>query len=164
MVNTVTRDARDVEVVTIGDGQADRFDLRIVQPEGIARNLGTWAAEVTRDDFLMPQGVIGHAIIHSKVVVVDPFTDPVVVTGSHNFSASASRKNDENFLIIRGDRELAERFAVNIMSTYQHYRWRAYLLRSQQAGRSPWSFLVDADGWQRRLETDARAMRFWLRS
>ena len=95
---------------------------------------------------------------------MDPFTDPVVVTGSHNFSASASRKNDENFLIIRGDRELAERFAVNIMSTYQHYRWRAYLLRSQQAGRSPWSFLVDADGWQRRLETDARAMRFWLRS
>ena len=56
VVDTVTRDARDVEVVTIGDGQADRFDLRIVQPEGIARNLGTWAAEVTRDDFLMPKG------------------------------------------------------------------------------------------------------------
>src|SRR6267378_6846954 len=57
---------------------------------------------VTRNEFIpMQGGVVGFAIVHSKLIVVDPFTNPVVVTGSHNFSGSASSKNDENFVIIR---------------------------------------------------------------
>jgi len=63
------------------------------------------------------------------MIVIDPFTNPTVITGSHSFSASASIKNDENLLIVQGNRALAERYAVNIMATYQHYRWRAYLQR-----------------------------------
>jgi phosphatidylserine/phosphatidylglycerophosphate/cardiolipin synthase-like enzyme len=82
-----------------------------------------WAVETTRGQFL---GDIGYAIIHSKVLVVDPFSDdPTVVTGSHNFSISASEDNDENFIVVRGDRGLAEAYAVNVESAWRHYAARA---------------------------------------
>lgn len=67
----------------------------------------------------------GHAIVHSKMMVIDPFSSKlVVVTGSHNFSKPASESSDENFVIIRHHASLAEAVAVHILSVYHHYRWR----------------------------------------
>jgi len=94
----------------------------IVQPQGMAHPAASWAIETTRKQFL---GNIGYAIIHSKVLVVDPFSnDPTVVTGSHNFSISASEDNDENFIVVRGDKALAESYVVNIESAWRHYAAR----------------------------------------
>jgi hypothetical protein len=42
-----------------------------------------------------------------------------------NFSLSASEENDENFVVVRGDRALAEAYAVNIQSAWRHYAGRA---------------------------------------
>ena len=45
----------------------------------------------------------GTGILHNKVMIVDPFhpdADPLVLTGSHNWSSSADLRNDENSLII----------------------------------------------------------------
>ena len=61
----------------------------------------------------------------------------MVITGSHNFSTSASAKNDENFIIIKGDAEFAEAYAVNILGAYAHYRWRAFLAADEQAFQRP---------------------------
>ncbi len=95
----------------------------VVQPEGLEHPAAGWAVETTRKQF---QGSVGHAIIHSKALVVDAFSDdPTVVTGSHNFSLSASEENDENFVVVRGDRALAEAYAVNIQSAWRHYAGRA---------------------------------------
>ncbi len=45
------------------------------------------------------------AIVHSKAIVIDPFSDScAVIAGSHNFSDSASSKNDENLVIVRGNK------------------------------------------------------------
>ena len=56
-------------------------------------------------------------IVHSKVMVIVPLSeDPVIVTGSHNFSASASEKNDENPVIVRGQKKLARAYAAYVMS------------------------------------------------
>ncbi len=44
-----------------------------------------------------------NSIYHSKYVIVDPSntsSDPLVETGSHNWTSSADTKNDENILII----------------------------------------------------------------
>ena len=47
----------------------------------------------------------GFAIIHDKILVIDPFSDDcVVVTGSHNLGHKASYNNDENLVIIEGNR------------------------------------------------------------
>jgi phosphatidylserine/phosphatidylglycerophosphate/cardiolipin synthase-like enzyme len=51
---------------------------------------------------------------HNKVIVIDAGTaQPVVITGSFNFTWSAQTMNAENLLIIRGNAALAERFASN---------------------------------------------------
>lgn len=107
--------------------------------------------------------MIGHAIVHSKAIVIDPFTDPVVITGSHNFSGRASTHNDENLLIRLGDAQLAERYAVHIMGVYQHYRWRKYLRDAKSSGRSPFANLAAGDKWQSKLtDTRQRELSVWL--
>jgi len=166
VVNTLkpSKTGQDVSVELIGRGQHKGFDLRVIQPEGVAGGLAEWATEVTRRDFLMGQGgVIGHAIIHSKIIVIDPRTRPIVITGSHNFSQSASSKNDENLIIIKGNSGLAERYAVNIMSVYQHYRWRAYLQDCNAKGISPWHGLKKTDQWQKQDAPTDPELGFWLK-
>ena len=61
------------------------------------------------------------------MIAIDPFSaDPTVITESHHFSARASSKNDENFIVVH-DRALAESCAANVIAAWQHYGWRAYL-------------------------------------
>jgi phosphatidylserine/phosphatidylglycerophosphate/cardiolipin synthase-like enzyme len=75
----------------------------------------------------------GHAIIHDKIVVIDPLskTDCTVITGSHNLGFKASYANDENMLIVRGNQGLALAYAVHVLDVYDHYKFRAAL--EQQA-------------------------------
>jgi phosphatidylserine/phosphatidylglycerophosphate/cardiolipin synthase-like enzyme len=149
-------DESQVDVKLVDGTERKQVRLNIVQPEGVKHRFAKFAAEVTRTEFTAN---VGHAIIHSKVLVIDPFSkDPTVITGSHNFSASASQKNDENFIIIRGDRELAEAYAVNIMGAYAHYRWRAYLSQTNR----PFNGLKDDDKWQApRLKSARRDLDFF---
>jgi phosphatidylserine/phosphatidylglycerophosphate/cardiolipin synthase-like enzyme len=149
-------DESAVDVKLIDGANHRPLHLDIIQPEGVKHPFANFAEEVTRKQFL---GGIGHAIIHSKVVVIDPFSaDPVVITGSHNFSASASSKNDENFIIIKGDHELAEAYAVNIFGAYAHYRWRAFLSQTNK----PFNGLKDNDKWQApKLAAERRDLQFW---
>ena len=71
----------------------------------------------------------GFAIIHDKIVVIDPLdpTGCTVVTGSHNLGFKASYQNDENLLIIRGNQSLAISYAVHVLDVYDHYVMRARL-------------------------------------
>jgi phosphatidylserine/phosphatidylglycerophosphate/cardiolipin synthase-like enzyme len=136
----------------------DRYT--VVQPQGNEEILGPWIAEVTRKDFLSQ---VGHAIVHSKVLVIDPLSDdPVVVTGSHNFSAPASEKNDENLVIIRGQKKLAMAYATYVMSVYQHYRFRSYVRETLEQGKKPWSYLDDNDKWLKgELRSKAQEIAYW---
>jgi phosphatidylserine/phosphatidylglycerophosphate/cardiolipin synthase-like enzyme len=166
VVNTLTAAGKknvDVELVSTVRKQ-EPFRLKVVEPEGLGEGLAGWAHEVMRDDFLISRGgAIGYAITHSKMVVLDPLTNPVVITGSHNLSESASTKNDEQFMIIRGDRALAERYAVNIMGVYEHYAWRALVKEKKKTGEPiEESFLKKSDVWQEKLKTNAEKLAFWL--
>lgn len=162
----VEKDESQVSVEIHGASKKSSVDLSIVQPEGIRAPFASWAATVTRNEFITRQGgVIGFAIVHSKLIVVDPFTNPVVVTGSHNFSLSASQKNDENFMIVRGNEELARHYAAHILSVYHHYRWLAYVNEMQRRGEAPEAHLKKSDSWQDgKLRGAAkRENDFWLR-
>ena len=73
------------------------------------------------------KGQRGHMLVHLKAIVANFTTDaPVIISGSHNLSAAASSGNDENYLIIRGDRDLADRYGLEILRFYEHYRFRYY--------------------------------------
>jgi phosphatidylserine/phosphatidylglycerophosphate/cardiolipin synthase-like enzyme len=148
-------DESEVAVTLLDSQTRRRLRLNVIQPRAAVHSIANFAEEVTREQF---KSGIGHAIIHSKVLVIDPFSaDPVVITGSHNFSIAASEKNDENFIIVKGNHQLAEAYAVNILGAYAHYRWRSQL-------RTPSVFqgLKDDDSWQEpKLRAVRPGFRFW---
>jgi phosphatidylserine/phosphatidylglycerophosphate/cardiolipin synthase-like enzyme len=73
------------------------------------------------------KGQKGRLLVHTKAIVCDFTSDaPVVISGSHNLSAAASNGNDENFLIMRGDTDLADRYGLELLRFYEHYRFRYY--------------------------------------
>jgi len=136
-------------------------DFRIVQPQGL-HAVGNFAAEVMRGTFLHD---IGFAIVHSKVIVIDPNGDsPIVVTGSHNFSASASGKNDENLMIIEGNKALAKAYAVNVQGVFDHYRFRAVANMMEKEGKDVVDVMKDPKSWQKSwFEGDKQLeLQFWL--
>ncbi|MGZ6004500.1 MAG: phospholipase D-like domain-containing protein [Caulobacteraceae bacterium] len=97
------------------------------------------------------------AIVHSKTIVVDPFSpNCAVITGSHNFSPSASKSNDENLVIIRGDQALARAYAVHISGVYDAYAWRAFL----DGGGDPTSLYTLA-GWKPGGVKE-QELKFWM--
>jgi phosphatidylserine/phosphatidylglycerophosphate/cardiolipin synthase-like enzyme len=154
-----TKNFLDVQLVASGQAfKPDRYS--IVQPQGINPGLAEWLAETTRKDFLSQ---VGHAIVHSKVMVIDPFSpDPIVVTGSHNFSVSASEHNDENLLIIRGHKPLAAAYAAHIMAVYSHYRFRFYVRQCLAEHKQPFSYLDDDDKWLKdELASKVLEIKFW---
>jgi phosphatidylserine/phosphatidylglycerophosphate/cardiolipin synthase-like enzyme len=105
----------------------------------------------------------GHAIIHDKIIVIDPLDEAgcAVITGSHNLGYKASYDNDENMLIVRGNQPLALCYAVHVIDVYQHYLMRAKQEDEQRkallAGKKPKSpevnhgFLKTNDTWQDRF-------------
>lgn len=137
----------------------DPMNLDAITPSGIKAQFSFWASE------FMKGGKIS-VFVHSKVLCIDPFGEnPIVVTGSHNFSPSASEGNDENFLVIQGDKDLARSYAAHIISVYNHYRWRQYVAATLAAGNTPWQKLEGAATWQNsRLHSvkQIAEWKFWL--
>ena len=111
----------DLKILTSGPNE----DSMISSPQGIFKNFAAWRTEIYK---------YGHAIIHDKTIVVDPFSkDCAVITGSHNLGFRASSNNDENMLIIRGDRPIAQAYAAHVMDIFEHYRsrWITYNKKAQ---------------------------------
>jgi hypothetical protein len=73
------------------------------------------------------KGQKGRLLVHTKAIVVDFTSDaPTIISGSHNLSEAASNGNDENYLIIRGDTDLADRYGLELLRFYEHYRFRYF--------------------------------------
>lgn len=139
-------------------GEEKQFRDSTLLPDGLPQdNLPSWAKEEFNRRMFFPAGL--NAIVHSKVIVVDPFSaNCAVVTGSHNFSDSASKSNDENIVIIRGNRLLAQAYAVHIQGVYDHYSWRAFL----GEGGNPDTLFQSLKEWKAGGSRE-RDLAFWLR-
>jgi phosphatidylserine/phosphatidylglycerophosphate/cardiolipin synthase-like enzyme len=93
------------------------------------------------------------AYIHSKFLLKDPLgLDPIVVTGSANFSDDSQKENDENMLIIRGDKRVADIYFTEFNRLFNHYYFRSVteaLQNSGQptAGQEDSLFLAEDDTW-----------------
>ena len=62
-----------------------------------------------------------HDSAHNKVMVIDAETsNPVVITGSFNFSQAAQSKNAENLLLFRGNPQLAVAYLQNWRKHREH--------------------------------------------
>jgi phosphatidylserine/phosphatidylglycerophosphate/cardiolipin synthase-like enzyme len=74
--------------------------------------------------------------VHSKFLLMDPLgADPIVVAGSANFSDPSTNANDENMLIIRGDRRVADIYFTEFNRIFNHYYFRSVSEATNDAGR-----------------------------
>jgi phosphatidylserine/phosphatidylglycerophosphate/cardiolipin synthase-like enzyme len=59
--------------------------------------------------------------IHDKFLLVDPLgDDPIVVTGSANFSRPSQAANDENMVVIRDNTRVADIYFGEFMRIFDH--------------------------------------------
>jgi phosphatidylserine/phosphatidylglycerophosphate/cardiolipin synthase-like enzyme len=89
--------------------------------------------------------------VHSKFLLHDPLgEDPIVVTGSANFSEASTNANDENMLIIRGNRRVADIYFTEFNRLFNHYYFRAVMESRQGAGSAEAgaSLFLDESGTQ----------------
>ncbi|HEX3553107.1 MAG TPA: phospholipase D-like domain-containing protein [Thermoanaerobaculia bacterium] len=139
------------------DSSQKPITYEVVAATGVEDQFGVWEKELNQ---------AGHAIIHDKIVVIDPFSEnSVVVTGSHNLGWRASSNNDENLVIVKGHRGLAEAYATHVLDVYDHYRWR-YRLK-QEGFKNAFQSLDPTDGWQDKYfdaqgRLDNPELKLWL--
>jgi phosphatidylserine/phosphatidylglycerophosphate/cardiolipin synthase-like enzyme len=92
--------------------------------------------------------------VHTKYMLVDPLgAAPTVVTGSTNFSVASTETNDENMLVIRGDKRIADIYFGEFLRLYSHYAFREavkiYLDKKKKGTPDDWKpqYLIDNDSW-----------------
>ena len=116
---------------------ADRT-AEFTAPALLSSGLEGWVKEGLR-------GQRGNLLVHTKVIVTNFTSDnPVIISGSHNLSVPASNSNDENYLIMRGDTDLADRYGLDILRFYEHYRFRYYAKKLKLKEAKP---LAIDDSW-----------------
>jgi phosphatidylserine/phosphatidylglycerophosphate/cardiolipin synthase-like enzyme len=154
-------DAQDQLSLLTSEGTVQKFsdsDLsRVLKPAWVSAGAGDWWQKELSSTSKFAIAV------HSKVIVIDPCgANPVVMTGSHNFSDRASTANDDNLVIVKGDRALAQAYAVNIMGIYGEYRFRAW--RNTPAGQQDKGLKTTDDWLKQRIDAQwlARETAFWL--
>jgi phosphatidylserine/phosphatidylglycerophosphate/cardiolipin synthase-like enzyme len=94
--------------------------------------------------------------VHTKAIVIDVTSEaPIIISGSHNFSTNASKNNDENYLILRRDLEVADVYLCEILRIYDHYRFRFSAKEKAKAGEptAP-PALVGDNSWAEPYFTD----------
>lgn len=141
-----------VNLVATGKADTSHLPKSVLVPAAITKDYGDWEKELMGASSVM---------VHSKVIVLDPFGDtPIVMTGSHNMGYKASHSNDDNLVVLKGNGGLAGAYAANIVAIFQEYRWRDYVASYQSGG---WKGLQDDDAWQAgHLTREAVDMLFWV--
>jgi phosphatidylserine/phosphatidylglycerophosphate/cardiolipin synthase-like enzyme len=144
-------------VTLVGASGETPLEKAVLVPANIAHKIGSFEPELRGASPVM---------VHSKVVVLDPFGEhPVLMTGSHNLGVKASSENDDNLVIFEGAAAapLAIAYAVNILAIYQEYRWNHYATQHPTGG---WHGLEDNETWQSgHLEGESLdELQFWVRA
>jgi len=78
----------------------------------------------------------GHVFfMHAKFLLVDPLSeDPLVCSGSANFSTSSLEANDENMLLIRGSKRVADIYLTEFDRIFRHFYTRDVLNKFASKG------------------------------
>lgn len=117
-------------------------------------NLYRWTREVNAGILKLNRHV---AYIHSKFLLKDPLgADPIVITGSANFSNDSTDGNDENMIIIRGNGRVADIYFTEFNRLFFHYYFRSVHQAIQRRAASTGNaaadekaslFLSETDEW-----------------
>lgn len=110
-------------IITDKSGEKTDFvtnDRDVVRTCGavLNRSEGRWAREITSKTTTQASTLY----VHNKFFIVDPLgSNPLVVTGSANFSDESLKKNDENTLIIKGNKRVADIYFTEFARMFDHF-------------------------------------------
>jgi phosphatidylserine/phosphatidylglycerophosphate/cardiolipin synthase-like enzyme len=132
--------------------EADNDVLRYVvkdDPLGEEESIGQDRDVIFASGAFLPEGALANFLgersnplntnryIHNKFMLVDPLSDdPLVISGSANFSKPSQRINDENMLVIRGDTRVADIYFGEFMRVFDHHYARYIVRLLTDEGRS----------------------------
>src|SRR5262249_52966894 len=87
--------------------------------------------------------------VHTKFLLIDPLSDdPLVCSGSANFSPDSLLQNDENMLLIRGDTSRADIHMTELDRIFRHFSYPEIANELAAKGDEAAAiFLDDTDGW-----------------
>ena len=86
--------------------------------------------------------------VHTKYMLIDPLgSSPIVVAGSANFSKASSDSNDENMLVIRGNRRVADIYLTEFMRLWEHFAFREWAAQATPEERRRPRHLDETDRW-----------------
>lgn len=101
-----------------------KYNETIGQDRDVIFAAGSYLKSGVLENFLLERSnpLNSNDYIHNKFMLVDPLgNDPIVVTGSANFSKPSQRTNDENMLVIRGDTRVADIYFGEYMRVFDHH-------------------------------------------
>ncbi|HEX8285750.1 MAG TPA: phospholipase D-like domain-containing protein [Pyrinomonadaceae bacterium] len=87
--------------------------------------------------------------IHTKFLLIDPLSDdPLVCSGSANFSSNSLLQNDENMLLVRGDTRVADIYLTEFDRIFRHFYFRDVANEIEAKGKQAKdAFLDETSKW-----------------
>ena len=94
----------------------------------------------------------GHVFfVHQKFLLLDPLgNDPVVISGSANFSPNSLLANDENMLLIRGDQRVAHAYFTEFDRLFRHFLYRNAANADDPDSVNEKKFLDEDERWTKK--------------
>ncbi|MGH8772829.1 MAG: phospholipase D-like domain-containing protein, partial [Burkholderiales bacterium] len=98
-----------------------------------------------KEDHFRHEGFV--FFVHTKFLLIDPLSDdPLVCSGSANFSPGSLLQNDENMLLIRGDTRVADIYLTEFDRIFRHFYFRDVANEIEAEGRKAEGVFLDEKG------------------
>lgn len=134
------RKANEAKIIALRKMEANKFAVGAQLKEGA---FDRWAAERL-------SGLnVNVKYLHTKYMLVDPLgANPLVVSGSANFSTASTEDNDENMLVVRGDKRVADIYLGEFMRLYRHFAFRDWMnSKAAKKQKAEVKHLDESDTW-----------------
>lgn len=104
--------------------QTNDKDVEVTAGSYIKSPVDQWIKE-TYSGAVIKRGI---DYVHNKIILIDPLSgSPTVITGSANYSENSTIKNDENTLVIKGDKRVADIYFTEYVRLFDHFSFREWL-------------------------------------
>lgn len=100
-----------------------------------------------KEDHFRREGFV--FFVHTKFLLIDPLSDdPLVCSGSANFSPDSLLANDENMLLIRGNTRVADIYLTEFDRIFRHFYFRDVANEIEaKGGDAEGAFLHETSAW-----------------
>ncbi len=134
--------------VSYGAVLGEKYEFKNGQPTARKKikefKLDKW---LLKEDHFRHDGFV--FFVHTKFLLIEPLSDdPLVFSGSANFSPDSLLANDENMLLIRGNTRVADIYLTEFDRIFRHFYFRDIADEQEAKGKDAKGvFLEETDCW-----------------